>query len=519
MFCILCNGIVSYSRGDTKRFDDHMNIEHGAFYNLDYILAGCLMSGDQRKVVSELIEENPAVGNPDRYQVSDAENLKDVSILDKAFPLVEKPSPSTNPSASVSLVEVSKVKCGLCDSRLLKKSLNKHLKKVHKLGKEDRDIVLKSTSNIGIENKSEELVNGECGKEDLNDGPIADEMNEAAEVEVENDSNIHIDDQKFKCPFCDSLFTKSQNLKRHVLKQHPEDEDMKCNFCEYTCKEQKSLKCHVAAKHKGEVLVLTTNPPSTSTVEIQDKYLKCELCKYTCTKASSLKIHKTMKHKVKENFEQKLLVSQSLFKRKSSKSEDEGLGKECNKCSFIANTDKELRRHRFQNHRHELMKKEGKVKVETLDNGENLLIEGSAVSLDLNDMSIEIDEHELDNNQDLSASSGTSKNMLSKEEYYIFNKKKTEVLEKSEYFSKFPKNLLAWTGPEEDLVPGESLPAGFGVKHSVTSKGKKYVGYVTPNRHFKLRSLKAVLEYMKINQEFTEEEVRSLEVKLKVKTL
>ena len=163
------------------------------------------------------------------------------------------------------------------------------------------------------------------------------------------------------------------------------------------------------------------------------------------------------------------------------------------------------------------MKKESKVKEENSDTGENLLIEGSAVSLNLSDMSIEIDE--LDNSLDLSTSSVTSRSKLSKEEYHLFNQKKMEVVEKSEYFSKFSKNLLAWNGCEEDLVPDESLPTSFRMKNSETISGRKYVEYVTPNRHFKLRSMKAVLEYMKINEEFSEEEVRSLEVKLKVKTL
>ena len=330
VFCILCNGIVSYKKGDTKRFEDHMNIEHGAFYNLEYILAGCLMNGDQRKVMSKLIEENPAFGSLDSDEGNDEENLKDVSILDKAFPLVVNTSINSNPvvsltklkSESLGEVDSSKVNCGVCDSRISKSNLSRHLIKVHKLGKEERELVLKSMNNTRIEFKSKELVKKECVKEVHNDESIADEINEAAEVEVKEDSNIHTNDQKLKCPMCDSLFTKSQNLKRHVLKKHPEDENVKSS--EYNCKEQKSLKSHASSKHKGEIL--TTHPLATSTVK--DINLKCELCKYSCTKASSLKIHKTMKHKAKENFEQKLLISESLFKRRTSQPDEEVMGKE-----------------------------------------------------------------------------------------------------------------------------------------------------------------------------------------------
>merc|ERR1712179_43808 len=101
------------------------------------------------------------------------------------------------------------------------------------------------------------------------------------------------------------------------------------------------------------------------TDRIRDISLKCELCKYSCTKESSLKIHKTMKHKPTvstDKFEEKLRISQSLFKKRRSKSDEEVPAKECNRCNFTANSDKELRRHRFLNHRHELMKKKFMLK-------------------------------------------------------------------------------------------------------------------------------------------------------------
>jgi len=55
--CLLCNGLVAYTRNDRKRFDSHMKVEHGASGNLSYILAGCLMSKEERNVVAALIEE------------------------------------------------------------------------------------------------------------------------------------------------------------------------------------------------------------------------------------------------------------------------------------------------------------------------------------------------------------------------------------------------------------------------------------------------------------------------------
>ena len=62
--CLLCRGLViykasnlgyllipifSYSQdGDTTRFRAHMNNEHGAFFDLDYLLASCMMETEQK---------------------------------------------------------------------------------------------------------------------------------------------------------------------------------------------------------------------------------------------------------------------------------------------------------------------------------------------------------------------------------------------------------------------------------------------------------------------------------------
>jgi hypothetical protein len=55
--CILCNGLVAYTKGLRARFDSHMSVEHGITSNFNYILAGCLMNQDERNVVANIIEE------------------------------------------------------------------------------------------------------------------------------------------------------------------------------------------------------------------------------------------------------------------------------------------------------------------------------------------------------------------------------------------------------------------------------------------------------------------------------
>ena len=54
--CILCHGLVIYRDGDKIRFREHMRNEHGAFFDLDYILASCLMDADQKESLARTVQ-------------------------------------------------------------------------------------------------------------------------------------------------------------------------------------------------------------------------------------------------------------------------------------------------------------------------------------------------------------------------------------------------------------------------------------------------------------------------------
>ena len=49
--CLLCRGAILFRDGDRSRFYAHMNNEHGAFFDLDYLLASSLMDQTQKEVV------------------------------------------------------------------------------------------------------------------------------------------------------------------------------------------------------------------------------------------------------------------------------------------------------------------------------------------------------------------------------------------------------------------------------------------------------------------------------------
>merc|ERR1719319_812171 len=54
--CILCRGMVTYRNLDVGRFASHMQFEHGAYFDMDFLLAACLMDEEERKAVRNVME-------------------------------------------------------------------------------------------------------------------------------------------------------------------------------------------------------------------------------------------------------------------------------------------------------------------------------------------------------------------------------------------------------------------------------------------------------------------------------
>jgi len=56
--CLLCRGLVIFKNGDKSRFKAHLNNEHGAFFDIDYLLASSLMDTDQKAQVANTVKVN-----------------------------------------------------------------------------------------------------------------------------------------------------------------------------------------------------------------------------------------------------------------------------------------------------------------------------------------------------------------------------------------------------------------------------------------------------------------------------
>ena len=79
--CLLCRGLVIYKNGDKSRFNAHMNNEHGAFFDIDYLLASSLMDIEQKAVVANTVR-----GNDKEMRIETA-----TTVLDQARELPEVP--------------------------------------------------------------------------------------------------------------------------------------------------------------------------------------------------------------------------------------------------------------------------------------------------------------------------------------------------------------------------------------------------------------------------------------------
>jgi len=50
--CILCRGLIIYKDGDKQRFKAHLANEHGAFFDVDYLLASCFLEPAQKEAMA-----------------------------------------------------------------------------------------------------------------------------------------------------------------------------------------------------------------------------------------------------------------------------------------------------------------------------------------------------------------------------------------------------------------------------------------------------------------------------------
>jgi len=155
--CILCRGLVIYKDGDMTRFSSHLANEHGAFFDVEYLLASCFMDENQKRVIA-----NPVLGVSE-IPVSTHSNVK-----------MEKPGMETVDQLEawkqsiIDPVESSQLPGPVEDSPMLQ-------------------------PEVPLDASAEEVI---------------------------NDQKDNADPKRRHCDHCDKSYSRNEALKKHILKAH-----------------------------------------------------------------------------------------------------------------------------------------------------------------------------------------------------------------------------------------------------------------------------------------------------------
>ena len=63
--CFLCQGYVPYNPKNPAKFTKHMKSDHSAFFGVEFLLAGCRMTEEERRTVNEVVGEKEVADHSD----------------------------------------------------------------------------------------------------------------------------------------------------------------------------------------------------------------------------------------------------------------------------------------------------------------------------------------------------------------------------------------------------------------------------------------------------------------------
>ena len=212
IFCILCNGVVSFKNGDRSRFIGHMNHEHEAFLGVSFMLAGCLMSQEERTAVETIMEEKYNSGKIEVNRIED----ETIAIEEDVVVAEDKLNLDGYKELAESVVTVIDEKP--CSSSKVDQEIN------DRTDKNDGKVKI-SMRNFLLENKNIQSTKEtkssmypeqymEVGKDDAKNS--ADHQTPSDRLTAEVVPSL------FKCDLCTVSFKVSSSLRRHKSKQHGE---------------------------------------------------------------------------------------------------------------------------------------------------------------------------------------------------------------------------------------------------------------------------------------------------------
>ena len=222
--CILCRAFLNFQDGDMTKFTSHMANGHGAFFNLQYLLASCLMHDEHR----DSIIDSYLTSSPDTTKATLASDNHSMKREVSEVSNLGQPKSNTN-AAKATLAsddksmrsenfEVDDRKFSVVGNKFLEKSSEK---KQAKATEDSTKLSMRLLSDTkSAEKDNQRMVEGESFWSDLNISDIAnfDPNKVQAETKILHNSPMNSNynqlssekkakERAFKCTYCDKTFT------------------------------------------------------------------------------------------------------------------------------------------------------------------------------------------------------------------------------------------------------------------------------------------------------------------------
>lgn len=138
VICFLCKGHVPYTKDNMAKFERHMATDHSAYFGLDYLLAGCKMTDEERIAVTDVVREKDVDTREVRPQEEEEDNGPVTTLEEGQVPaeaLEEDPLSQSLPQPRIRVKEERvqrQFRCRHCPKSFsLSDSLEEHIRRKH----------------------------------------------------------------------------------------------------------------------------------------------------------------------------------------------------------------------------------------------------------------------------------------------------------------------------------------------------------------------------------------------------